>query len=256
MNAPNTQAFPLLDTHCHLDQFRDPEAVLAGLRGGVVVAVTTAPSVFAALARRFDRTRGVRIALGAHPHHVAEFPPVEWRLFEKYLPTTHYIGEVGLDFSPRFVGSRDAQVRAFRRVLTALAGDNASPKVSRLISIHSRSAEATVVDLLEELGVGPAVFHWYTGSTANLDRLLADGHYCSFNPAMVQSKSGQACILRVPPERVLCESDGPFARARNGPASPIDVADVYAYLAHAWGKTVADVADQTMANFRALLGAS
>ena len=246
---------PLVDTHCHLDQFRDPEAVVRNLRGGLVIAVTTAPSTFAALKRRIGRTPGVRIALGAHPHHVADFPPVEWRLFESYLPTTHYVGEVGLDFSSRFVGTREAQVRAFRRVLTMLGDRTGTPRVSRLVSVHSRRAEGAVLDLLVELRIAPVVFHWYTGSSANLERLLAEGHYCSFNPAMLRTRPGSACIRRVPPERALCESDGPFVRVNGGPARPFHVAEVYARLATEWGVPITEVAARNMANLRMLMGA-
>lgn len=255
MNALKVPPVPLLDTHCHLDQYGDPEAILSSLHGGLVVAMTTAPSTFAALSRRYGRTRGVRVALGAHPHHVADFPSIEWRLFERFLPTTRYIGEVGLDFSVRYAATREAQIVALRRVLTPLGQAAQPPRIARLISVHSREAEAIILDLLEELRVGPVVFHWYTGSASNLERLLADGHYCSFNPAMVRSRSGRACILRVPPERALCESDGPFARVRNGPACPAHVADVYAHLARQWGISPADVAARMMANVRDLVGA-
>lgn len=80
-----------------------------------------------------------------------------------------------------------------------------------------------MLDLLGESGVGPAVFHWYSGPFKVLDALLEAGHYCSFNPAMVCSKRGQEIIRRVPRNRALAETDGPFVKVGRRRATPGDV---------------------------------
>jgi Tat protein secretion system quality control protein TatD with DNase activity len=50
----------------------------------------------------------VRAALGLHPQLVAERAG-ELPLWERHLPETRYVGEVGLDAGPRFYKALDAQ---------------------------------------------------------------------------------------------------------------------------------------------------
>lgn len=110
-----------------------------------------------------------------------------------------------------------------------------------------------MLDLLEDTGVAPVVFHWYTGSLAQLDRLLALGHFCSVNPAMLRSTRGRATIERLPPDRVLAETDGPFVSVSGGPAVPADVAEVEAFLARQWGRAATEVRRQLQHNLRAAI---
>jgi TatD DNase family protein len=239
----------LLDTHCHLDQYADPHAVVRSLDrvAMVMVAVTASPSAFGHLRRRFEGERHLRFALGVHPLHAAELPEIEWQLFNRYLPETKYIGEVGLDFSPQGIGSRTEQEQAFCRILQALVGRN------KVLSIHSRRAEARVLDLLSEFNAKPAIFHWYSGPLGVLDRILNVGHYCSFNPAMVRSEPGQQVIAQVPKSHVLVETDGPYVMVGGRPVLPTDVNIVYQYLAKKWAQPVTAVVDQVYSNFMNLM---
>jgi TatD DNase family protein len=239
----------LLDTHCHVDQYLDPAGVVRGLEGSGVVAIamTNAPSAFERLRRRFSGERRLRYALGAHPLHVAAFPEIEWQLFERLLGETTYVGEVGLDFSRDGISTRAAQEQAFGRVLRAVAGRG------KVLSVHSRRAESTVLEMLEQHRSPPVIFHWFSGSLSVLARALEAGHYCSFNPAMVASANGRRVIGLVPPERTLLETDGPFVRFESREAVPGDVQAVCRYLAALWEVDTRDVIDQTSRNFMTLV---
>lgn len=239
----------MIDTHCHLDEYPDLAAVVRGLEsaGVTTVAVTSFPSAFVRLRDRVRGQRRVRIALGLHPLHAAALPDAEWRLFDRFLDQTSYVGEVGLDFSPQGIATRPAQERAFRRVLQAVAGRG------KFLSIHSRRAEEAVLEALNAYAAAPAVFHWYSGSLRSLDRVLAAGHYCSFNPAMVASARGRTIIAHVPRDRVLAETDGPFVRVVGRPAAPPDVSVVYRHLARQWQEEVSIVVDQLRWNLLALI---
>ncbi len=106
----------------------------------------------------------------------------------------------------------------------------------KVLSIHSRQVEAAVLDLLVEFAAAPAVFHWYAGPLDVLERLLAAGHYCSINPAMVRSNRGRDVITHLPRERALTETDGPFVKVGGRTAVPADVELVYQHIADAWGR--------------------
>lgn len=239
----------MLDAHCHLDRYPDPLAVAADARarGVFVVAVTNLPSHFVAGKAPTRGLQGVRLALGLHPlavganeHEIASFRPL--------LSQTSFVGEVGLDFSREGNATREVQTRAFREVAAAIRDAG-----TKFISLHSRGAESEVLDILEEFEIGPAVFHWYSGNEGTLGRILKRGHYLSINPKMTLSRSGVKLIARLPSDRVLSESDGPYARIKGISCSPWDVRLVHGHLAELWGMTELEVAARVWANFRALV---
>jgi TatD DNase family protein len=236
----------VIDTHCHLDQYPDPVAIAeaAARRGVAIVAVTSLPSHFLAGQAPVKRLPRTRLALGLHPL-LSEQHQAELGLFARLLGVTSYVGEVGLDFSRHGRASRDAQVRSFRFVLGRLS------EQPRFVSLHSRGAEQAVFDLLGEHGVGPAVFHWYSGSVALAAAITAAHHFFSVNPAMLASGRGRELLESLPRTAVLTETDGPYVRVGNRPAVPDDVLEVGRGLSRLWKITEEATRDQLRANFRA-----
>ena len=59
----------LIDTHCHLDLYPDPAAILAECerQGIYTIAVTNTPAAFPACRAMVEKSRYVRAALGLHP---------------------------------------------------------------------------------------------------------------------------------------------------------------------------------------------
>jgi len=238
----------LLDTHCHLDEYPDPRAVVRSLDGTQVaaVAMTALPSGFERLRSLLGGERLWRLALGVHPLAARSLTDREWRLFAKYLPETGFVGEVGLDCSPEGVGSRMTQENAFHRVLQAISGQG------KIVSVHSRRAEAAVVAALDEHRMSPVIFHWYSGSLRTLEHVVQGGHYFSINPAMVRGAQGQKIVERIPRERILAETDGPFVRVGSRAAVPTDAMDVYQHLAKAWRQPLQETIDAVYANYQLL----
>lgn len=193
----------LRDSHFHLDFLDDPAAFLRdSLPLGVeVVAQTVLPSHFARDIDKFSgEWAGAIPSLGFHPWWVDEDYERELDIFAAQLPRTRYVGEIGLDFGPRHVGSRDLQVTVLQRILQ-LVGD-------RTLSIHAVRAASAVLDLLEGTDAHP-VFHWFSGTSDELTRLIRMGGSISVNPRMLQTKRGRAYIRQVPPDRLLLETDLP-----------------------------------------------
>lgn len=238
----------MIDAHCHLDAYPDPyETALAADRARVfTIAVTELPSGFEAAYPHVRPLRAIRLAVGLHPLR-AERHAHERDRFAACLARTSYVGEVGLDFSPEGWETRRLQEASFRFVLELL---RVQPK---FVSIHSRRAEVAVLDALAEHGVRPAVFHWFTGSLSQVDRLIEQGHSCSINPAMVRSARGRAIIARLPLDRVLTETDGPYVTVHGRAALPMDVVEVETYLARVWEYTPTEVRQQLSRNLRAVI---
>ena len=80
--------------------------------------------------------------------------------------------------------------------------------------------------------------HWYSGPIGPIDDALAAGLYFSFNAAMVQSNRFASLVRAIPADRVLLETDGPYAKSRGRIAYPHEFNDVVRDLANAWGTAV------------------
>jgi TatD DNase family protein len=251
---PPTSAAPsgpaLHDTHCHVDLYPDPAAIVRGAERARVytVAVTTTPSVFGHLERLVAGCRYVRPAIGLHPELAVE-RHAELPLFHAALARTRYVGEVGLDY----VNPREADHALQRRVLGEIiaACDAAGDKI---VTAHSRRAADDVVDAFGPAFRGVLILHWYSGSARALQRALANGAYVSVNPAMLASERGRRIVAAVPRDRVLLESDGPFVAldgVRDGPPTrPEDAAGTAKTLAAAWDVSLASAVADLAANFR------
>lgn len=238
----------MLDAHCHIDLYADPMKVaLDAERAGVfTILVTNLPSAFQRAYPHTRKLRSVRIALGLHPLTVGSHAS-EFALFLELLPKTSYIGEVGLDFSAEGASTRDQQIRSFEFVLQSVRGQ------ARFLTIHSRKAEKTVLDMLSAVGRSPAVFHWYTGPLSVLDLALEKGHFFSINPAMFRSERGRSIVSRIPPDRVLTESDGPFIKVGTRQIVPADVRIVEESLSEVWHTEVGLVRRTITLNFQRLI---
>ena len=83
-----------------------------------------------------------------------------------------------------------------------------------MVSIHSLKAANTVIDILKKYKRktnNKYIFHWFTGSIAQLEKAIEIGCYFSINPGMLKTKSGLEIIKKVPLDRILVETDAPFA---------------------------------------------
>jgi len=238
----------LLDAHCHLDLYRDFGDVLASIEAERIatIAVTNAPSVYRKCVELTADNRFVRVAAGLHPQLVAERAH-ELPLLLELIKETTYIGEVGLDFTAADAANRVVQRRVFEQILAAcaVAGD-------RVLSVHSRRAAADVVEMIGDRFRGNVILHWFSGPVGILTKAVAAGLFFSVNPAMVVSEQGRKLIGKLPRERILTESDGPFVEVSGRPAEPADVRLVVRYLATEWSLDEGAVRKQITANFQGL----
>jgi len=245
----------LVDLHCHLDLYPDHQAAVrdAEETGVFTLAVTTTPRAWPRNHELAQRTKYVRAALGLHPQLVAERAS-EIELWERYLPETRYVGEVGLDAGPRFYKSLDLQQQIFQHVLRrcAEAGD-------KIITIHSVRAVKEVLDHVESFlprSRGKIVLHWFTGSKAEAQRALELGCYFSINAAMLRSGRHASMTAVIPLDRLLTETDGPFTKTDERPSRPADVGVVVEALGRLHGMTASAIAATIRANLGALLDPS
>jgi len=221
----------MIDWHCHLDLYPDPAALIRECerRGMSVLSVTTVPSAWPGTSRLGHGRPCVRTALGLHPE-LAGQRHAELALFEGLLAETRFVGEIGLDGHPANKASWEAQLSAFRLILRLCERAG-----GRVLSVHSRRAASAVLNELERVpGAGRVVLHWFSGTVKELERAIAQGCWFSIGPGMIMGARGKALVAKIPQERVLTETDGPFVEIAGRPAMPWDVSQVVEAVASGW----------------------
>lgn len=238
----------MIDVHCHIDQFAKPPMVArkAEDNGIITIAMTSLPEHFNLGYPHLINFKYVRLALGFHPM-LAGKNIFDENLFRSLAAKTSYIGEIGLDFSEKDTSRRKSQIDILDKIFEIVSDR------PRFISLHSRRAEKSLFDILSNHKIKKAVFHWYSGSLNMIDKLVSADHFFSINPAMIKSKNGQKIIEKIPVDRILTESDGPYVKTKGKSAEPKDVRLVIEHLKIVWNKSFDEIDQIVRRNFKNII---
>lgn len=240
----------MIDFHCHLDLYPNPREIVAQCieRRLYVLSVTTVPSAFEGTVALAPDQGRIRTALGLHPE-IAVSREHELALFERLLPQTSYVGEVGLDASPDHRDTIDRQSDILATILNLCAQVG-----GRNITLHSRGATGSLLDrIAAEPTAGKFILHWYLGSTKQIARASEMKCWFSVGPAMLTSRRGLLAVEAMPHEYILPESDGPFGQVSGRPALPWEAWSIVPKLAELWGVSKGEVEAQLLDNLRRLV---
>lgn len=239
----------MIDLHCHLDLYPKPHVVVAECvaRRMYVLSVTTTPSAWLKTVDLAVEAPRIRTALGLHPQ-IAHERKGELDLFDELLPAASYVGEIGLDGSPEYKRYWQDQQAVFVRILSSCAKLG-----GRVMTIHTRRAATPVLDALQQFDdAGTPILHWFSGTQRELTRAIDFGCWFSVGPAMLAGAKGRAIAASLPRERVLTESDGPFAQINQRSAWPWESDLAVTMLADVWHIPVDVVRQQLHDNLRRL----
>ncbi|MFM0175613.1 TatD family hydrolase [Paraburkholderia sediminicola] len=240
----------MMDFHCHLDLYPGARDVYkeASRRNVFTWLVTTSPKAFSATSRVLGASPTVLITPGLHPE-IAHERASELALLLEQISTSRAVGEVGLDGSPRFKQHYTIQRRIFSAVVKRCAELG-----GRTLSIHSRQAVRDVLaELAQNPGYGTAVLHWFSGTMADLMAADAQGCWFSIGPAMFESANGRSLVQKMPRDRVVPESDGPFAKIDGKSVMPWSADDTARRLSVLWGLPPEDTEETLTFNGKQLL---
>ena len=218
----------MIDFHCHLDLFPDPISIFSEVKKRVdeVLVVTTSPKAYVITSKHLSGAPNVRIALGFHPELVKQ-RSAEIGMFFEQMRTARYIGEIGIDGSQSAIDSISEQRFFFEKVVMTAARSG-----GKLLSIHSRGATKEVLQILEHYKGGYVpILHWFTGTPREVERALKLGCWFSINPNMCYTNTGRRIISCIPLDRMLPETDSPFARRGGKAYMPWDTT-VTSYVAN------------------------
>lgn len=242
----------LVDTHCHIDLYKNPGAVVRETERNRVytIAVTNAPFVFKHTAELVAGCQYIRAAAGLHPELVAKYGDQIEKL-HPLIKETKYVGEIGLDYTTTDKNLRLKQ----RKILERIVGWCAEEK-GKVLTLHSRRAGADVISMIGDSFQGRAILHWFTGNTKEVEMAVHFGMFFSINPSMVSSHRGKALISAMPIDRILTESDGPFVKIAGRDCMPENLSFVVDELAKIWSFSREQAKHKIYENFRSILQAT
>lgn len=198
------------DAHCHLDLMDDIVGCIHEIKkyNICLYAVGTTPRAYDRELQFCKNYRNINVGLGMHPQLVSSGYD-DMCLFRTLVEKSHYIGEVGLDFSKGYIETKETQIKVFSEIIKLCEKYG-----EKVVSIHSLKSANTVIETLrtyKKQKNNIYIFHWFTGSISQLEKAIELGCYFSINPRMLNTKSGIEIVKSVPFDRMLLETDAPFA---------------------------------------------
>ena len=239
-----------MDFHCHLDLY--PHAAIfakeTAQRNEFTWLVTTSPRGYEATSKVLGELPKILITPGLHPELV-ETRSGELPLLLEQMKKVNAVGEVGIDGSYRFKKSLPLQKQVFEAVVS-----HSQSLGGRVLSIHSRGAVKDVLStLLKHPGFGTAVLHWFNGNLSEMKTADAMGCWFSLGPAALSTSAGCSIATRLPRDKVVPESDGPFATENGAPVPPWSMQRTAQLLAPLWGYTETQALTMLESNSKRLL---
>ena len=202
----------LIDAHCHLDMFQEPEIIKKDSRlGGLSTIITAGGS-------RLSSMAAIQIADGEMVFAVIGIDPQNAATDEDFIDEIAGlvkankkvvgVGEIGLDYK---VGPEKLlQMRVFERQIE-LAKSLAIP-----IVVHSRGAITDVIALVKKHAVSKALFHFFEGDETMAQELAGLGYLISIPPT--ESSRRKRVINALNISNISVETDSPVVGK-----SPLDV---------------------------------
>ncbi|MDD3338138.1 MAG: TatD family hydrolase [Lachnospiraceae bacterium] len=238
----------LMDAHMHFDLYKKREEVLSYIEShhSYTIAVTNLPELYERYYRQYADYKYIKIALGFHPELAFQYEN-QLPIFLKYLDTTRYIGEIGLDFSVKDKENQRIQIKIFSEIVQACKKTG-----NKILSVHSRRAESDCISILGGY-TGKIILHWYSGSISVLRDAINIGCYFSINHQMLLSKNGKSIVNAIPLERILIESDAPFTKELEKDYSVSFNNEIIGYLSETRNYTEEYIKKIIKNNFRQVL---
>jgi TatD DNase family protein len=245
----------MIDTHCHLTDPRLAEhldGVLSRARAADVTRMITIGTDLDDDRAAIELCRGrdfLRCVVGVHPNYshecdLARLP--ELRQLQSN-PSVVALGEMGLDYFHHFA-DRKRQREVFEFQL------NLATELKRPVVIHSREAIDDTLAMMRDFAGLQAVFHCFTGSPEEAEKIVGQGYHISFTGALTYKRGDNVreALRRCPQDRFFVETDAPYLTPEpmrkqkvNEPALVVHVAEC---AARELGMTLEEVDRLTTAN--------
>jgi TatD DNase family protein len=169
---------------------------------------------------------------------------IEW--ITKNLKFAVAIGEIGLDFS-RDNYNQELQEWVFRQFLVL------SQKNNLPVIIHSRKAEARVLEILEEYDLKKVVLHCFSGKKKLIQAAKEKKYYFSVPTNIVNSEHFRMLVSMVDISRIITETDAPYLSPdKSWPNKPSNILESLKVISEIKGMTIEETSLAIFQNFQRL----
>ena len=164
----------IYDSHCHLDLMDNMSGIITEMQNSDIslFAVGTTPKAYDREVQFCRNNPHIKVGLGMHPQLISSGYD-DMRLFKALFERSHYIGEVGLDFSKEYIQTKETQMHAFRDIVKLC--EQCGEKV---VSVHSLKSANVAIEILREYKTQTSnkyIFHWFTGTKSQLEKAIQIG---------------------------------------------------------------------------------
>lgn len=242
-----------IDAHCHLDICKNPsDCVKRAIDAKVGAIITNGVShennlQVLDLAKMFPT---VKAALGLYPITALAMSDEEieatLRFIRKNDSKIIAIGEVGLDFKED-VMQHDRQKKIFSKII------DLALELDKPLIIHSRKAEAEVIQMLEDAGVKKVQMHCFCGKMSLVKKIVSNGWMLSIPTNIKHATQFQEVVREVPLDNLLCETDAPYLHPdKEKDNEPANVIESYKKIAEIKELSLAEVEKAIEKNYQRL----
>ena len=256
----------LVDAHAHLDHHdfdKDLAEVIERAKAAGIKAIVSngvnpeTNRKTLEIAKRFDI---VKPALGIYPPNALDreikdntYPlkpnvfdvDAEIEFIRKNKDKIIAIGEVGLDYES---GKPDDDQEDVFELMIDLANE-----INKPLIVHSRKAEAAVLDTLETNHAKKVLLHCFCGKKSLIKRAVDLGYYFSIPTNIVRAHNFQNMVKIVDISRILTETDAPYLSPFQGKRNePAFIIETIKKIAEIKGMNKEEVAQNIYMNFQKL----
>lgn len=248
----------LIDTHAHLNfnAYKDDadEVIHRSLNEGM--EIINVGSQYSTSQRAVEMAEkypeNLFAAIGLHPIHVEkeEFNYDEYKkLALSGSRRVVAIGEIGLDYKPEYVLSKEKQQEVFLKQL------DLAKELNLPVIFHCRLAHEDLIKILQQSDSSTiqGVIHCFTGSWTQAQKYLETGFYLGFNGIIFKLDLTEV-IAKTPLDKMLLETDCPYLTPEpmTGRNEPLYVKYVAEKIAKIKNITTEEIAKITAENAKKL----
>jgi TatD DNase family protein len=241
-----------IDAHVHLDKYdAELDSALRQIAAHQILTIAVAMDV-PSYKRSLDIAKESELILptfGIHPRRAPEYANRLSELSE-LIEQSPAIGEIGLDF--HWIDDK-SQYPAQRKVLEYFFA--AAREQKKIVNLHTKGAEKTILDLLEKYDVRRAIIHWYSGPIDILRAMVEFGAYFTVGVEVIYSAVIKAIANEIPNHLLLTETDNPggLKWLKGVVGMPEDVQKVVDVLAQVRNSSTELIARIVQTNFLRLI---
>ena len=247
----------LIDIHCHLDLLGketslDEAVALADKKGVLIVAQGVGVESNREVLKMREKYKNVKACFGLYPIDALKLSEKEvdeeLKFIEKNKDKIFGIGEVGIDFKESVDEKEHVrQEETFRKIVRLVK------KIDKPLIVHSRKAEARVIEILEEEKAEKVVMHCFNGNFKLVKKIVDNKWFLTIPTCVKSSEHFQKIAKEVPIEQLFCETDSPYLHPdKTWPNTPANVEVSYWEIARIKGLKVDEVEKKLEGNLKNL----